>query len=79
MVERGAVATVVTYSILIDSLCKAGKVEAAHRILQVMDTNGVTPDVVTFNILLNGLCKAGKVDDAYKIFETMQGKGVMQI
>ncbi|KAJ4746312.1 hypothetical protein LUZ62_080717 [Rhynchospora pubera] len=56
MKSEGHEPDVVTYSILIDGLCKNGEIERAVELLLSMKSEGHEPDVVTCNILIDSLC-----------------------
>ncbi|XLV03349.1 hypothetical protein S245_017686, partial [Arachis hypogaea] len=56
MVLRNITPNVHTYSILIDGLCKEGKIKDAKSVLAVMAKHGVKPNVVTYNSLMDGYC-----------------------
>lgn len=44
------------YSVVIDGLCRVGRLEARKK-LDKLSEKYLVPDVVTFNILINGICK----------------------
>ena len=49
MVVKGIVPDVITYSILIHSLCSQGNMNCALRMFDEMVAKGVTPDSYTYN------------------------------
>uniref|UniRef100_A0A453R9P5 Pentacotripeptide-repeat region of PRORP domain-containing protein n=1 Tax=Aegilops tauschii subsp. strangulata TaxID=200361 RepID=A0A453R9P5_AEGTS len=61
----------VTYGILVNGLCKSGRVGDALRMLDGMSgsDSDVRPDVVTVNTVVNGLCKSGRVQEAVTFVE----------
>ncbi|KAK7848589.1 pentatricopeptide repeat-containing protein [Quercus suber] len=75
MTEHGIRPDVVTYTGLIDGLCKDGRATQAMGLLDLMLKKGVEPNTVTCNVIINGLCKEGRVGDAFKILEMMTKKG----
>ncbi|XP_024516376.1 pentatricopeptide repeat-containing protein At1g62670, mitochondrial [Selaginella moellendorffii] len=66
---------VVTYTSVIDGLCKAGRRDAAMVLLQQMQAAGCSPNTVTYNCLIHSLCKAGKLEDAFALLRSMPSKG----
>ncbi|KAL3533573.1 hypothetical protein ACH5RR_007094 [Cinchona calisaya] len=56
---------VVTYNIVIDSLCKDGLVEYAEK-----------PTTVSYGILLNGYFKKNNLDEAMHLFKELQQRGL---
>ncbi|RLM54896.1 hypothetical protein C2845_PM10G06700 [Panicum miliaceum] len=57
---------VVTYGILLNGLCKAGRVGEALKVLGGMSRPGsdVRPDIVILNTVVDGLCKTGRLQEA---------------
>lgn len=55
---------VVTYSMVIDGLCKQHELAKAFALCKQMHSSGVIPDIVTYSSLMNGLCKKGSLDQA---------------
>ncbi|MBA0639844.1 hypothetical protein Goklo_022848, partial [Gossypium klotzschianum] len=82
MIKQGIKPNVVTYSILIDALCKQGMISKAEDIVGIMTKQGIKPNVVTYDmwnsglqldtifytILIDGLCKAGHIEVAKELF-----------
>ncbi|KAJ4800028.1 Actin-depolymerizing factor [Rhynchospora pubera] len=62
MKSEGHEPDVVTYSILIDGLCKNGEIERAVELLHSTKSEGHEPDVVTCNILIDSLCKNVEIE-----------------
>ncbi|ERM96974.1 hypothetical protein AMTR_s00074p00173610 [Amborella trichopoda] len=71
MGRRGYQPNVVTYSILLDGLCKGERTEEAMSLLEDMYHNGLTPNVVTYNTLMNTLFKRNKVEEALALHKEM--------
>ncbi|KAK8928610.1 Pentatricopeptide repeat-containing protein [Platanthera zijinensis] len=69
--------TAKTYSVLIvalakyDRMCLAGKIDAAYKILEEMDSNSYPPDILTYNCFLKVLCSMKKHEEALRLCEKM--------
>ncbi|GFY92487.1 hypothetical protein Acr_08g0008830 [Actinidia rufa] len=61
----------VIYNILIDSLCKNGKVEIALSLMDAMKDNGVRPNTTTFNAMLKGLQEINWLEKAFELMNQM--------
>nr|XP_023918814.1 pentatricopeptide repeat-containing protein At3g22470, mitochondrial-like [Quercus suber] len=70
---------IVIYSILIDSLCDAGKLIVARKLFYSLPTKGLQPNVRTYTIMLKGLCKEGLIDEESELLEKMDGNGCSPI
>ncbi|CAL5353420.1 unnamed protein product [Camellia sinensis] len=64
MVKYGLAPSVVTYTILIDGLCRAGSTRHSLNILTLMKQVGCLPNVYTYTVVIHGLCQQGRVDEA---------------
>ena len=62
-----------TYTILVDALCKEGKVKEAKNTLALMLKAHLKPDVVTYN---NGRLFFNEVKNAKQVFKAMAQRGV---
>ncbi|KAG8499351.1 hypothetical protein CXB51_005869 [Gossypium anomalum] len=81
---------IVTFGILIDGLCKVGKLTVARRyfvcrvkyveegsfLLQKMNKDGVLANSVTYNSLIDRYCKVGNMEKAFEICFQMKENGV---
>ncbi|KAK8647854.1 hypothetical protein V6N13_121578 [Hibiscus sabdariffa] len=76
MLASGQVPNMVACSVLLDGLCKTGKLEEALKLFQAMRNNGLELDIVPYNILINGLCKARHIDVAKELFHKLLINGV---
>ncbi|PHT24681.1 hypothetical protein CQW23_35634 [Capsicum baccatum] len=76
MKKKGIPPVIVTYSSLIDGLCKLGQWEKVKTLLSEMVNLNIYPNVLTFSIQIDGLCKEGKVEDAEEVMRHMIEKGV---
>ncbi|KAK4764877.1 hypothetical protein SAY86_025967 [Trapa natans] len=64
-----------TMNLLLDSLCKEGKVERAREIFMALKPH-ISPNPHTFNIFIHGWCKLDMVDEAHWTIQEMKGYGV---
>jgi pentatricopeptide repeat protein len=56
--------TVVSYTTVIDGLCKEGQVDNAYNLFCEMIDHGIGPNVITCSSIIDGLCKAQEIDKA---------------
>ncbi|KAL8160080.1 hypothetical protein V2J09_001617 [Rumex salicifolius] len=77
LVSRGAVPSVVTYGILMDSCCNQCDVGKALQLFDEMVGRGIEPTIVIYTTLIRGLCNEGKLIEAEDIFRTMRRSGVL--
>ena len=64
-----------TFNILVDALCKEGKLTEAKEVFGVMIQRGIEPNTVTYSFLIDGYCLQNKTDDAVKEFNVMVERG----
>lgn len=67
MVKEGRAPDVITYTIMIDGMCKAGKFDNAVGFWREMVGKGLRPDNKACCSLVIGLCEGGNVDLAYEL------------
>uniref|UniRef100_A0A2C9W657 Pentacotripeptide-repeat region of PRORP domain-containing protein n=1 Tax=Manihot esculenta TaxID=3983 RepID=A0A2C9W657_MANES len=79
----------ITFSILLDGLCKQGDLDDALTLFNVMEKSRLKPDHVIYNILINepdvdtystiikGFCNEGLLDEAYKTFRGVEDGGCL--
>ncbi|KAK4339145.1 hypothetical protein RND71_040607 [Anisodus tanguticus] len=67
---------VLTFNIVIDGLCKEGKVEDAEEVMKHMAGKGVEPDIITYNTIMDGYCLCGQRDRARRVFDSMIDKNI---
>nr|UPT49626.1 pentatricopeptide repeat protein AaPPR988 [Agave angustifolia] len=74
MQQHGCCPDVVTYNMLLDGLCRAGKVETAWNFLSWMRSRGgeIAPNVV----LICGYCGCGDVDKAVELLDEIVEMGL---
>ncbi|XP_031251473.1 pentatricopeptide repeat-containing protein At3g22470, mitochondrial-like [Pistacia vera] len=53
--DQGVRPCVVMFSVVMDELCKKGKLDEANRWLELMIQTGADPDIYTYNILIKGI------------------------
>ncbi|KAJ4849629.1 hypothetical protein Tsubulata_017738 [Turnera subulata] len=63
------------YNIVLNALCKVGRVEEAAAMFIEMKTKQVIPDLINYTTLIGGYCLKGKLKDAWKLFEEMKKNG----
>ena len=64
-----------TYCILLNGLCKVGRIEKAEEVLANLVHNGVTPSKISYNIPMNAYCE-GDVKKATLAIEQMEERGL---
>ncbi|KAJ6773253.1 ATPASE EXPRESSION PROTEIN 3 [Salix koriyanagi] len=65
-----------TCSILLNGLCKEGKVEKAEEVLKSLVEHGLVPGEVIYNTIVNGYCQIGDMDKAILTIEQMESRGL---
>ncbi|XP_074330574.1 uncharacterized protein LOC141667840 isoform X1 [Apium graveolens] len=68
---------VYTFNIFVDAYAKAGKLEDAKRIIQIMDESGKYPDIITYNSLLQAYCLQGQIEGGLAVLSTMALKKII--
>lgn len=63
---------VVDYTMLIDSMCKAGYFSEAFDVCVFARSKGITPNIVTYNSVINGLCRQGCLVEAFRLFDSLE-------
>ncbi|KAK5804038.1 hypothetical protein PVK06_031687 [Gossypium arboreum] len=71
MQNSGLELDIVSYTILINGLCKAGHIEVAKELFRQLSDSGLKPNVYKYDVMINGLCKEGLPDEAYRFFGSM--------
>ncbi|KAK6288542.1 hypothetical protein POUND7_000083 [Theobroma cacao] len=61
MIRRRVEVNVISFNIIINGMCKVGKLNKARDAIQDMKAWGFLPDVFTYNALINGYCKKGGI------------------
>ncbi|XP_019083088.1 PREDICTED: pentatricopeptide repeat-containing protein At1g63070, mitochondrial-like isoform X2 [Camelina sativa] len=84
MESDGVPPSIVTYNILLDGLCKngklekalvAGKVEDGWDLFCSLNLKGVKPNVVTYTTMMSGLCSKRLLEEADALFREMKVDG----
>ncbi|KAL8092192.1 pentatricopeptide repeat-containing protein At2g17140 [Apium graveolens] len=65
----------VTYSILINTLCKDGRLDEAKKKFIEMIKKKLCPDSLLYNIFIHSFCKIGKLSSAFRVLKDMEEKG----
>ncbi|XP_019156414.1 PREDICTED: pentatricopeptide repeat-containing protein At5g18475 isoform X2 [Ipomoea nil] len=66
----------ITYSTLMDGLCRCGRLQEAIAVLEEMvSKDQILPDVLTYNILIKWFSHGGEVDKGRKIMDFMRENG----
>ncbi|CAL8082832.1 unnamed protein product [Prunus armeniaca] len=76
MIDCGPFPDIVTFSSVLDALCKEGKTAEALNLMEEMFLRGVKPDVVTYNSLINSLCHSAQWKEATRLFNRMLDEGI---
>ncbi|KAK9286616.1 hypothetical protein L1049_015016 [Liquidambar formosana] len=65
----------ITYSTIINGLCKAGRLdEAKKKFIEMMGKN-LHPDSVIYDTFIYHFCKNGKISSAFRVLKDMEKKG----
>ena len=64
-----------TYTILIDGLCKGGRLNDAWEIFQYLLSNGYQLNGHTYTAMIHGFCKEGLLDEAISLLDKMEENG----
>ncbi|KAF3456621.1 hypothetical protein FNV43_RR01275 [Rhamnella rubrinervis] len=77
MIECGTLPDVVTYSTILDALCKEGRTVETLHLLEAMSETDIKPNIVTYNSLIYGLCHSGQWREATRLLDEMKDQGVL--
>lgn len=61
-----------TYRIVIDWMCKRGKISQAYTMLEEMFKRGIEADNLMLSSIIYGLLARGRLREAYKVFEEIE-------
>ncbi|KAJ1377012.1 Tetratricopeptide-like helical domain superfamily [Sesbania bispinosa] len=67
---------VITYTIIIDALCKSKRFDEAARFWRALIDKGLSPDYKACAALVVGLCSGGNVELAYELIVSVINRGV---
>ncbi|KAJ8448383.1 hypothetical protein Cgig2_022011 [Carnegiea gigantea] len=76
MLEVGPSPNLVTFSTLIDSYCKAKRLDEAFKLYHLMMARGISPDLIVYSILIDGLFKDGKLEVGSCLLSEALEKGI---
>lgn len=68
---------IVTYSIMVDILCKTGRVDEAVGIVRSMNARGYRPTSFIYTILVHTYGDENRIEDAIDTFQVMINSGVL--
>lgn len=75
--EKGEVASLLTYNTLIVGMCERGELCEAARLWDEMVEKGRAPNAFTYNVLIKGFCKVGDVKEGIRVLEEMVENGCL--
>ncbi|AES75522.2 pentatricopeptide (PPR) repeat protein [Medicago truncatula] len=83
MVLKNINPNVYTFNILVDALCKDGKIKEAKNVIIKMVDEALNlftemhckPNTVSYNTLIDGFCKSGRLSHAWKLLDQMRDRG----
>ncbi|TKY66035.1 Pentatricopeptide repeat-containing protein mitochondrial [Spatholobus suberectus] len=75
--ERGEVASLLTYNTLIAGMCERGELCEAGRLWDDMVEKGRVPNAFTYNVLIKGFCEVGDVKEGIRVLEEMVESGCL--
>ncbi|CAI9279217.1 unnamed protein product [Lactuca saligna] len=73
---KGFIKPVIGFNIMLNGLCKMGKMDEAEKVFDKMKELGCPPDKITYNTLVDGYCKVGNMEMALEIKDTMDTKSI---
>ncbi|KAG7555209.1 Pentatricopeptide repeat [Arabidopsis suecica] len=73
--SKGYFSDLESYSLMISSLCKAGRVREGYTALHEMKKKGLDPDVSLYNALIDACCRAEMIRPAKKLWDEMFVQG----
>lgn len=77
MMHFGGFPDVITFSTLMNSLGKEGRILAANALFGKMLVMGISPDVACFKILFRMYWRSGMVNDAVGVVKVMVSEGLL--
>ncbi|CAL5363167.1 unnamed protein product [Camellia sinensis] len=76
MRDRGFSPDIITYNIMVGSLCSRGKLRLALKALDQLLDDNCEPTVITYTILIEATVLEGGINEAMKLFDEMLSKGL---
>ncbi|KAL8482834.1 hypothetical protein ACS0TY_025755 [Phlomoides rotata] len=74
MEKKGFIPDIVTYTILIGGLCKAGKLDVARDLFNQLPSKGLQPDARTYKTIIGALYEKGYAEEARYLRMEMKKK-----
>nr|XP_016447583.1 PREDICTED: pentatricopeptide repeat-containing protein At1g55890, mitochondrial-like [Nicotiana tabacum] len=68
---------VVSYNLAIKALCKAGSLDSALLLMDVIEKHGIKPNIVTCNTLLNALYGSQRFAEAENLWIVMENRNIV--
>ncbi|KAL8116724.1 hypothetical protein AgCh_023032 [Apium graveolens] len=68
---------VVTFTTMIDGLCKTGHTDMALWLFRFMEKCNCKPNIVTYNTVIDSFCEQGLADDALDLHSEMIENGIL--
>eukprot|EP01018_Ginkgo_biloba_P023480 Gb_10306 [translate_table: standard] len=65
-----------SFGIVIDGLCKVGKLDRALGLLIDMARIKCVPSILIYNSLIHELCNSERLDESYKLLDEMKNRGI---
>ncbi|XP_058222903.1 pentatricopeptide repeat-containing protein At5g16640, mitochondrial-like [Rhododendron vialii] len=75
MQDQGMVPGVDAYGIVLNGMCKAGKIEDARKLFETASAGGLRPNVEMYTYMVRELCKADLLDEAEELLVQMEKDG----
>lgn len=66
---------VVTFTVMIDILCKDGKMDEANCLLEMMIQRGVNPCHTYLKCVHDGFCLVGRISHSRELFVSLESNG----
>ncbi|XP_020203387.1 pentatricopeptide repeat-containing protein At1g12775, mitochondrial [Cajanus cajan] len=73
--EQRSQLDVYSYTLIIDSLCKDGRLANAREVFQYLLIKGYHLDVSTYIVMINGFCRKGFFGEALAFLSKMEDAG----
>lgn len=65
-----------TYNVLINGLCKFGRMNQGYDYFAIMESKGIVANKYTYTILISENCNSGKWDEAFQLYREMLDRGI---
>jgi pentatricopeptide repeat protein len=75
MMTKGMHRNIVFFSLIINNLCKVGRVLDAQNIFDSVSI-GLHPNVMVYSTLMDGYCLVRKMERALKVFDALVSAGI---